>query len=76
MVIHVVIGLEAIHEMEEHGHAHDEHSMTWLIVGTLAAGVLIALGEYWLHRTNHCVTHHHKAHASCHDETCETPHNQ
>ena len=76
VTIHLYIGLETLHEMEEHGHAHDEHSMVWLIIGTLAAGVLIAFGEYWLHRTTHCVTHHHKAHTSCHDETCEESHNQ
>lgn len=74
VLIHLYIGMEVLHEAEEHGHAHDEHGI-WLIVVTLAAGVLIALGEYWLHRTTHCVTHHHKAHATCHDETCETPHN-
>lgn len=43
VVIHLYIGLEIFHEMEEHGHAHDEHSMVWLVVGTFAAGVLIAL---------------------------------
>ena len=75
VIIHLYVGMETLHHMEEHGHAHDEHSMIWLIVGTLAAGVLIGLGEYWLHRTTHCVTHHHKAHASCHDDACEDDHN-
>ena len=65
--------MEVLHEAQENGYAHDEHGI-WLIIGTLAAGVLIALGEYWLHRTTHCVTHHHKAHETCHDETCEDRH--
>lgn len=75
VIIHLYVGMQTLHHMEENGRAHDEHSMVWLIVGTLAAGVLIALGEYWLHRTTHCVTHHGKTHAHCHDEACEDDHN-
>jgi hypothetical protein len=75
VVIHVYVGVETVHEMTEHtGEHHDEHSMTWLIVGTISAGVLIALGEYWLHRTRHCDTHHHSTHIHCHDEECEDTH--
>lgn len=75
VVIHVYVGIETVHEMSEHaGEHHDEHSMTWLIVGTISAWVLIALGEYWLHRTRHCDTHHLSAHKHCHDEECEDEH--
>ena len=75
VVIHIYVGIETVHEMSEYsGEHHDEHSMTWLIVGTVSAGVLIALGEYWLHRTRHCDTHHLSAHKYCHDEECEYEH--
>jgi len=70
--IHVYISIVTLHEMtDEH---HDEHSMTWLIVGTVSVWVLIALGEYWLHRTTHCETHHISAHKHCHDGDCEESH--
>lgn len=76
VIIHVYAGIETVHEMTEHveEHHHDEHSVTWLLVGTIAAWVLIALGEYRLHRTAHCDTHHAKLHAHCHDEDCEETH--
>ena len=75
VVIHIYIGIQTVHEMSEYsGEHHDAHSMPWLIVGTLSAGVLIALGEYWLHRTRHCDTHHISAHKHCHDEECEDQH--
>ena len=73
--IHIYAGIETVHQMTEHvGEHHDEHSMTWLIVGTVSAWVLIALGEYWLHRTTHCETHHISAHKHCHDGDCEESH--
>lgn len=73
--IHIYAGIETVHQMTEHvGEHHDEHSMTWLIVGTVSAWVLIALGEYRLHRTTHCETHHISAHKHCHDGDCEESH--
>ena len=75
VVIHIYVGMVSVHEMTEHaGEHHDEHSMTWLIVATLGAWVLIALGEYRLHRTTHCQTHHVSAHTHCHDGDCEDTH--
>ena len=75
VIIHIYAGIVTVHEMAEHaGEQHDEHSMTWLIVGTVAAGILIALGEYRLHRTRHCDTHHLSTHEHCHDEECESQH--
>jgi hypothetical protein len=74
VAVHLYVGMEIFHEMEEKGQAHDEHSIVWLIIGTLAAGILIALGEYWLHRTTHCETHHLSTHKHCHDGECEDPH--
>jgi len=72
VIIHVYVGMITVHEMTEHaGEHHDEHSMTWLIVGTISAWVLIAFWEYRLHRTTHCETYHISAHAHCHDEDCE-----
>ena len=76
VVIHIVAGAMAVEEMAGHAHEqhHDEHSVLRLRVGTICAWVLIALGEYWLHRTRHCETHHVKAHVHCHDEECEKKH--
>ena len=75
VIIHIYAGIETVHEMTEHaGEHHDEHSMTWLIVGTASAWILIAFGEYRLHRTTHCETHHVSAHKHCHDEDCEDKH--
>lgn len=70
--IHIYAGRETVHEMEE--ATHDHHSIQWLLIGTMAAGILIVLGEYWLHRTTHCMTHHSHAHKHCHDEECEEEH--
>ena len=69
---HILVGLITIEEMTQHNSA--EHSMTWLIIGTICAWVLIALGEYRLHRTAHCETHHQEAHKHCHDGSCEDSH--
>lgn len=43
VLIHIIAGLITVEEMEESLEHHDEHTMTWLIIGTLGAGVLIAL---------------------------------
>ena len=70
--IHIYVWLEAIHEIE--WDAHDEHSIAWLIIATLSTGLLIALGEYRLHRSDHCETHHQKVHIHCHDVECTDSH--
>ena len=67
VIIHIYIGVESFHELQN-GHA--EQSVMWLIIWVVAAGILIALGEYRLHRTSHCATHHKKTHLHCHDEEC------
>lgn len=75
VIIHIYAWVITVEEMSEHiGEHHDEHSMTWLIVGTVSAWILIALWEYRLHRTRHCDTHHISAHTHCHDGDCEDQH--
>lgn len=32
VLIHIYMGMETIHVMEETGHHHDEHSLTWIII--------------------------------------------
>lgn len=73
VLMHLYVGWATIDHMTDHLHEHD-HEMEWIIIGTVIAWVLIALGEYWLHRTMHCTTHHTKAHAHCHDGECEEKH--
>ncbi len=76
VIIHIIAGLVTIEEMSDHigEEHHDEHSMLWLVLGAIGAGILIALGEYRLHRTRHCDTHHSTAHKHCHDDACENDH--
>lgn len=73
VIIHFYIGIESIYELSW-DHTHEQESLLLITIATLAAWVLIALGEYWLYRTNHCVTHHHKTHVHCHDEKCIDEH--
>jgi lysylphosphatidylglycerol synthetase-like protein (DUF2156 family) len=71
--IHLIAGRMSV---EEHMHEehHDEHSLMRIIIASIAAGVLIFIGEYLLHRTTHCETHHADAHVHCHDGECEEKH--
>lgn len=48
-------------------HEH-EGNEAWIIIWTLAAGVLIFWGERLLHRKYHCDTHHIHAHEHCMEE--------
>lgn len=73
IVIHVYLGRHLVHDHHGHDHHHD-HEMGRIIVGTIIAGGLIALGEYRLHRTSHCATHHQQAHQHCHDSDCTDGH--
>lgn len=73
VVIHIYVGWVTIHEMSD-GHGHHDHDTIWIIIGTIVAWILIALWEYRLHRTTHCITHHRDAHAHCHDGECEDIH--
>lgn len=72
VAIHVYAGVVTIEHM--HGHDHTEHSTVWIWLGVVCAWILIALGEYRLHRSIHCQTHHMDAHAHCHDWDCEQIH--
>lgn len=74
VVIHIVLAVYMVHEHHDHAHHHHEHELGWMIGGTLVAGILIALGECWLHRTRHCMTHHQQAHQHCHHTECEDQH--
>lgn len=71
VAIHFIAGRVSIETMGEH---HDEHSLPWIIIASISAGILILIGEYLLHRNLHCATHHASAHAHCHDGECEEKH--
>ena len=72
VIIHIVAWIVTIEQLD--AERHHEQGFLWIVTGTLAAGILIALGEYWLHRTRHCDTHHVSVHMHCHDEECEEGH--
>lgn len=74
VVTHVAASLIILEEMSDHGEHHSNPDILRLWIGTFSAWMLIALGEYWLHRTTHCDTHHAIAHKHCHDEDCEQDH--
>jgi len=56
-------------------HNHDEHSLMWIIAGAIWLWVLIAAGEWYLHRALHCQTHHSHTHYHCVDD-CEHTHSK
>lgn len=61
---HIYIGFAIIKTAGENDYER-QHSLAWLIVATLALGVLIFLGEWLLHKKIHCDTHHWKVHKHC-----------
>lgn len=69
LVLHIYIGAEILHAHGDGEVHHDEE--VWLYIWVVVAGILIYLWETWLHRTNHCATHHQDAHTRCHDWECE-----
>ncbi|USN57018.1 MAG: hypothetical protein H6766_00680 [Candidatus Peribacteria bacterium] len=72
VLLHVIVVAEVVSEhSDEIGTAH-EHEILRMIIGTIVAGVVIFIGEYLLHRTTHCETHHHSAHQHC----CEDGHGE
>jgi hypothetical protein len=71
VIIHLIAWWISVEDMWQH---HDEHSLLWIIIASISAGVLILVGEHLLHRTTHCETHHAAAHIHCHDEECEERH--
>ncbi len=82
IVLHVLVHGAVTREVfQEHGHhethVHDEHNIWRMIIGSIVAGIVILAGEYLLHRTTHCTTHHQSAHKKCQTsghEQCEHSH--
>ncbi len=64
---HIYVGLFTVEHVAENMKDHPEHSLTWLIITTLSAGILIAVGERLLHRKIHCDSCHSDVHKHCHE---------
>lgn len=71
VVLHIIghiylifLTVETVAE-ETHEHGHNEHSIGWMIISTVALGVLIFAGEWLLHRKQHCDVCHQEAHKHC-----------
>lgn len=64
---HIYAWIMAVEYVNEHAeeHAHDEHSLLWLIIATISVWVIIVVGEWLLHRKIHCDTCHSKVHKHC-----------
>lgn len=50
---------------EDAAHAHDEHSITWIIISTITLWIFIFIWEWLLHRKQHCDTCHGETHKHC-----------
>lgn len=50
----------------EQDHIHgQEHSILWMVIATIALGILIFIGEWLLHKKEHCDVCHSETHKHC-----------
>ena len=63
MIGHIYVGYATIESVEN--NTHNEHSLAWIVVATIALGVLIFVGERLLHRKLHCDHCHQSVHKHC-----------